>query len=84
MIRSMINDGAKIIETEHASQRMDERGIDKNDIIDILLNPTIIEDERESSQYYGKNNYRIMGKNEWSVVLSVYYPEKLIIITVID
>lgn len=84
MISSMIRDGAKIIETNHAMERMEERGIDKHDIIEILLNPTYIKDERESSEYYGKDNYRVMGKYDWSVVVSVYYPEKLIVITVID
>ncbi|TVX86039.1 DUF4258 domain-containing protein [Paenibacillus agilis] len=84
MICSMIRDGAKIIETSHATQRMDERGIDKHDIVEILLNPTYIKDERKSSEYYGKDNYRIMGKYDWSVVVSVYFPEKLIVVTVID
>ncbi|ALA47998.1 DUF4258 domain-containing protein [Brevibacillus laterosporus] len=83
-IAFMINNGARIIETGHATERMEERRINKRDIVEILLNPTYISNERESNQYYGKNNYRVMGKHDWSVVVSVYYPEKLIIITVID
>lgn len=83
MIASMIDSGAKIIETYHALIRMEERGIDKKDVVEILLNPTHISDEREGN-YYGKNNYRVVGMHDWSVVVSIYYPQKIIIITVID
>lgn len=68
----------------HAVIRMRERNISTTDVFEILRNPNYIKKESESSEYSGKYNYRVMGKNDWSVVISVYYPDNLIVVTVIN
>lgn len=84
MVGSMLNNGAKIIYTKHATERLEERNLTKRDITDILLDPSHIYKEVESSEYRGKYNYRIVGKQDWSAVISIHFPTKLIVVTVID
>jgi hypothetical protein len=84
IIVSMVNVDARIVITRHARERMEERNIGYDDVLQILSNPRYVKKETESSQYHGKYNYRMVGKNEWSIVVSVYYPNKLIVVTVID
>lgn len=84
MILSIIENGGYIIKTNHARTRMRERGISDDDVLEILQNPNHIYKEQKSIDHDEKYNYRIVGKHEWSVVVSVHYPTKLIIVTVID
>lgn len=64
---------------------MRERRITTIDVVEILTNPKYVKKESESSQFHGKYNYRVMGKYEWSVVVSIYYEDdELAIVTVID
>ncbi|MFD2745930.1 DUF4258 domain-containing protein [Paenibacillus yanchengensis] len=80
----MIENDALIIETGHARLRMSQRGINTEDIIYILKNPTYIKKVSESAVIADRYNYRVVGKFDWSVVVSIDYPSKLIIVTVID
>lgn len=77
-------DEEKVDFKPHALIRMIQRKITSDDVYEILRNPTYISKEVESSTYSGKYNYRIVGKKEWSVVVSVYFQESLVVITVID
>ncbi|OME54026.1 hypothetical protein BSK59_15710 [Paenibacillus odorifer] len=79
------NEGHAIF-TRHAYLRMKERSISVPDVYEILRNPTYIKKESESKdkKFVEKYNYRVMGKFDWSVVISVHYPDNIIVITVID
>lgn len=85
IIQQVLLVGTNIEFTPHAVKRMIERKIASSDVLDILKNPNYIQKEVESSEYSGKYNYRVMGKNDWSVVVSVYYGKnQLVVVTVID
>ncbi|EJW14074.1 DUF4258 domain-containing protein [Paenibacillus alvei] len=85
MIAQML-DANKDEFTYHAIKRMRERNIETSDVYDILRNPTEVDDERESEDqmFTGKYNYRVKGKFEWSVVISIDFPNNMFIVTVID
>lgn len=84
-IKSMMEANCSIRYTSHANQRMVERDIDSDEVLHILKNAATVEKESDSQGFAGKQNYRVKaedGKN--SVVVSVYHPDHLIIVTVID
>jgi len=85
LLRNAIAENWKTIITRHALVRMMERGIAHADVEDIIRKPTYVVKYNESESFPGRTNFRVAGKNDWSVVICIdYESEQIIVVTVID
>jgi len=86
LIKQILHMEDRVYFTKHALKRMIERSISRDDVRRILTNPDYIRKEVESETHTKKINYRIMGYDGLSVVVSIHTipNEKIIVVTVID